>query len=101
MPAYVVVEVDVRDSARYDRYKQMAPPSITAYGGRYIARGGLTETLEGDWKPNRLVLLEFPTVEQARAWWHSPEYAEAKALRHATAESRMVLIEGLPPGWKP
>ena len=101
MPAYVVVEVDIHDPERYARYKDLAPPSIYQYGGRYIARGGKTEALEGDWSPPRFVILEFESVENARAWWSSPEYAEAKKLRHATANSRMLLVEGLPPGWMP
>jgi uncharacterized protein (DUF1330 family) len=101
MPAYVVVEVTVHDPDRYDRYKLLAPPSIAAYGGRYIARGGAVETLEGSWSPRRLVLLEFPSAERARAWWSSPEYAEAKALRQASASTEMVLVDGLPPGWTP
>ena len=95
MPAYVAVQVTVHDPATYERYKELAPPSIVAYGGKYIARGGKVETLEGAWKPSRFVLLEFPTAERARAWWHSPEYAEAKKLRHATATSEMILVEGL------
>jgi uncharacterized protein (DUF1330 family) len=95
MPAFVAVQVEIHDPATYARYKEMAPPSIIAYGGRYIARGGTVETLEGAWKPSRFVLLEFPSMERARAWWHSPEYAEAKALRHATASSEMILVEGL------
>jgi uncharacterized protein (DUF1330 family) len=95
MSAYVVVEVEVKDATRYEQYKGMAPGSIAQYGGRYIARGGETETLEGDWTPKRLVILEFPSVAEAKAWWDSPEYASAKALRHATAESKMVVIEGL------
>lgn len=96
MPAYVVVEVAVHDAQTYERYKQLAPPAITAYGGRYLARGGATEALEGEWKPPRFVILEFPTVERARAWWNSPEYAAAKALRQASSETRMLLVEGLP-----
>ncbi len=95
MPAYIVVQITVRDAVTYERYKQLAPPSIAAYGGRYLARGGLTETLEGSWRPTRLVVLEFPSVERAREWWSSPEYAEAKALRQASAETQMVLLEGL------
>lgn len=95
MPAYVVVEIAVEDPETYERYKQLAPPSIALYGGRYIARGGVTETLEGSWVPKRLVILEFPTAERARAWWGSPEYAEAKRLRQASASTEMVLIEGL------
>ena len=101
MPAYIVVEVDIQDRERYARYKDMAPPSIYQYGGRYIARGGAVETLEGDWNPPRFVILEFENMERARAWWSSPEYAEAKKLRHATASSQMILVEGLPAGWMP
>ena len=95
MPAYLVVHVDVHDPVRYETYKSMAPPSIRLYGGRYLTRGGATEVLEGDWTPKRLVILEFPDMERAKAFWDSPEYAEAKALRMATATSSMVLLEGL------
>jgi uncharacterized protein (DUF1330 family) len=95
MPAYLIVQITVRDAATYERYKDLAPPSIAAYGGRYIARGGATETLEGTWRPTRLVILEFPTMERAREWWRSPEYAVAKALRQTSADTEMVLIDGL------
>jgi uncharacterized protein (DUF1330 family) len=97
VPAYVVVEIAVHDPGRYERYKQLSPSSIAAYGGRFIVRGGAVESLEGAWNPGRLVILEFPSAERARAWWSSPEYAEAKALRLATAHSKMILVEGLPP----
>ena len=97
MAAYIIVEVAVRDPVRYERYKELVPASIAAYGGRFIVRGGAVEALEGEWKPGRLVILEFPSAERARAWWSSPEYAEAKALRLATANSKMLLVEGLPP----
>jgi uncharacterized protein (DUF1330 family) len=90
-----VVNVEVLDPVRYERYKQMAPPSIAAYGGRYIARGGAVEVREGDWQPRRLVILEFPDVARARAWWASPEYAEAKALRNGCARSELIILEGL------
>lgn len=95
MPAYLIVQITVRDAAMYEQYRELAPPSITAYGGRYIVRGGTTETLEGTWRPTRLVILEFPSVERARAWWGSPEYAVAKALRQTSADTEMVLVEGL------
>ena len=101
MPAYVIAEVDIHDMERYSRYKDMAPPSIYQYGGKYIARGGSTEALEGNWTPPRFVILEFPDAASAKAWWASPEYADAKKLRHATATTKMLLVEGLPPGWKP
>jgi uncharacterized protein (DUF1330 family) len=96
MPAYVVVNITVRDPARYEEYKRLAPPSISVYGGRYVARGGPVEVCEGGWSPVRLVILEFPTVGQARAWWESPEYAPAKALRQSCADTQLVITEGLP-----
>jgi uncharacterized protein (DUF1330 family) len=97
MPAYLVVQITVRDAAAYARYRELVPPTIAAYGGRYLARGGSTETLEGTWRPTRLVIVEFPTAERAREWLASPEYAEAKAIRHASAETEMVLLEGVSP----
>jgi uncharacterized protein (DUF1330 family) len=95
MPAYVVVEIAIHDAQTYERYKQLGPPTVAAYGGRYLARGGATEALEGAWNPPRFVILEFPSVERARAWWSSPEYAPAKAMRQASTETRMLLVEGL------
>lgn len=95
MAAYIVVEVDVRDAARYEDYKHMVPPTLAQYGGRFVVRGGVAETLEGDWSPGRIVIVEFPSVEQARAWWGSAEYAPAKELRQATAHTRMILVEGV------
>lgn len=101
MSAYVVVEIEVKDPETYERYKLLAPPAIATYGGRYLARGGATEPLEGDWHPKRFVILEFPTSERARAWWNSPEYAAAKALRQSCTHTEMLLVEGLPPGADP
>lgn len=95
MPAYVLVDIDVHDPARYARYKELAEKTVTDFGGRYLVRGGPTEALEGDWRPRRLVVLEFPSMESARAWWASPEYAAAKALRLETARSTMLLADGL------
>jgi uncharacterized protein (DUF1330 family) len=95
MAAYIVVEVEVHDRERYEDYKRLVQPTLDAYGGRFIVRGGAAETLEGDWSPGRLVIVEFPSAEQARRWWASPEYAPAKALRQATAHTQMILVEGL------
>jgi len=95
MPAYIVVDLEVIDSEKYESYKQMVPASIAPYSGRFIVRGGKVETLEGSWSPKRMVILEFPSVERAKAWWDSPEYAKAKALRHQTARSQMIVVEGL------
>ncbi len=96
MPAYVIVNVTVHDPARYEEYKRLATPSVPAYGGRYIARGGPVEVREGGWSPARLVILEFPTMDHARAWWDSPEYAPAKAVRQVCADTELVITEGLP-----
>ncbi len=96
MPAYVLVQIVVKDPETYERYRALVPPSIAAYGGRFVVRGGATTTLEGTWSPARLVILEFPSAERARAWWASPEYAEAKALRQASSEAEMLLVEGVP-----
>lgn len=96
MKAYVVVEITIHDPDTYDRYKALAPASIAAHGGRYLVRGATTTTLEGSWAPARFVMLEFPSADAARAWWSSPEYAEAKALRQAASSTQMLLVEGPP-----
>ncbi len=96
MPAYVIVNVTVRDPARYEEYKRLATPTVAAYGGRYVARGAPVEVREGDWRPSRLVILEFPDVERARAWWSSPEYAPARAARQSCADTQLVITDGLP-----
>jgi uncharacterized protein (DUF1330 family) len=95
MAAYVIVQVDVKDPVRYEDYKAMVPPSIAKFGGRFLVRGGQTHTMEGSWSPRRFVVVEFPSVEQAKAWWASPEYAEAKALRQATSDSQLIIAEGI------
>jgi uncharacterized protein (DUF1330 family) len=95
MSAYIVVQVDVQDPVRYENYKKLVPPSLEKFGGRFVVRGGKTETLEGTWTPKRFVIVEFPSVERAKAWWASREYADAKALRQATASTQMIVAEGL------
>lgn len=95
MPAYVIAHIDVKDPVRYEDYKKMSPVSIQKYGGRFIARGGKTEVLEGTWQPKRLVLLEFPSVERAREWWASDDYRPARDLRQATSTGDMIVVEGL------
>ena len=94
MAAYIVVQIEVHDPETYERYRALAPASIAAYDGRYLVRGGETGVLEGSWNPRRLVVLEFPSVERARQWWASPEYAEAKALRQTSAETDMLVVDG-------
>ncbi len=95
MSAYIVVQVDVKDPVRYEDYRKLVPASLTKYGGRFIVRGGKTETLEGTWSPKRFVMVEFPDVERAKAWWASDDYAVAKALRQATSHTEMIVVEGV------
>jgi uncharacterized protein (DUF1330 family) len=95
MPAYVVVDIAVHDPKGYEEYKRLAPPAVAAYGGKYLVRGGKVEVLEGDWTPSRLVILEFPELEQARKWLNSVEYRPARSLRHKTAVTKMIVAEGI------
>lgn len=95
MPAYMVVNVTVKDPKRYEDYKALAPASIEQYGGKYLARGGKAESLEGSYKPNRMVILQFPSVEKAKAWWASTEYGKAKSIRQSCSTADMIVLEGL------
>jgi uncharacterized protein (DUF1330 family) len=95
MPAYVIVNVDVKNPVEYEGYKKLTPGSLTNYQGKFIARGGKTEVLEGDWEPKRVVILEFPTYELAKAWWASAEYADAKVIRQQNASTQLIVTEGI------
>ncbi len=95
MAAYVIVDIDVKDAVKYTKYKDMAAPVVAAFGGKYLARGGKVETLEGDWIAKRLVILEFETAARAKEWLNSKEYSAARALRHKTAQSNMIVVEGV------
>ena len=96
MPAYVVSDVTIRDAAAIETYRSRAADSIAQYGGRYLVRGGAVQPLEGDWNP-RLIIVEFPDMERARAWYNSPEYAAALAVRDAALVRNLVLLDGVPP----
>lgn len=94
MPAYLIAEIEVTDPSAYEQYKALTPAAIAKHGGRFIVRGGKVETREGDWKPQRLVVVEFPSLEAARKFYDSPEYAPALAIRLRAARSRLVIAEG-------
>ncbi len=96
MPAYILVDVQVTDPQKYEAYKLLAPEAIRKYGGRYLARGGATEVLEGSWTPNRSVILEFPDMARAKTFYDSPEYRAARAAREGAARMSMFVVEGLP-----
>lgn len=95
MPAYVIVDVSIHNPVEYEEYKKLTPASIAEFDGRFVVRGGPTITLEGDWKPERIVVLEFPSVDQANAWWNSRTYSRAKTIRQGAADTRMIIVDGI------
>ena len=95
MSAYLIVNIEVTDPDRYAEYIKIAPASVARYGGRYIVRGGRAEKLEGDYEPKRVVVLEFDSFDQGRAWWDSDEYAGPKAIRQSASITDMILVEGV------
>ncbi len=97
MSAYVFLEIEVTDPETYEAYKKLSPAAVAAYGGKYLVRGGTAEVLEGDWQPQRIVVLEFESTAQAKAWLNSPEYRPAWEMRKKSAVTRSVLLEGYDP----
>ena len=95
MAAYVIVDIHITDPRTYEEYKKQAYPTVQAFGGRYLARGGAVETLEGEWVPGRTVVLEFPSLQKAKEWWGSDLYAPIRAVRQRSARTRMVVVEGV------
>lgn len=94
MPAYLILDVTVNDAERYAEYRKLTPAAIAPFGGKFVVRGGATDSLEGGWEPQRIVVIEFPNMDQARAFWNSPDYAPAKALRQSCSTARTILVEG-------
>lgn len=97
MTAYVISEVEVLDTALIADYRALAQASIAQYGGRYIVRGGAAELIEGEPPPRQLVIVEFPSLERARQWYRSPEYAKALAVRQTALTRRLLFVEGVAP----
>lgn len=95
MRAFVIVDIKVNDPVIYEEYKKLTPASIAAYDGKFVVRGGKTLTMEGDWNPGRIVVAEFPSFEQAVEWWNSEGYEKAKKLRQNSAETKMIIVEGI------
>lgn len=96
MPAYIIARVEVTDMARYREYMRVTPGVIAQFGGKFIARGGAMVTLEGEPETRRVVILEFPTLELAQAFYHSPEYAAIKPLRAGAATAEFLAVDGVP-----
>lgn len=97
MPAYVISEVEGRDPAAMAAYRTLAAETIARYGGRYLVRGGAAEVVEGGPPPKTLIIVEFPSMDRAREWYKSPEYAEALKLRGTALERRLIFVEGVVP----
>jgi len=96
MPAYCLFEnVEISDLSRLEDYKRDVAPTVERFGGRYVVLGGRVDRMEGDWAPRFLVMIEFPELERAHAWYGSPEYAELKRLRLSAGRFNAVFIEGL------
>jgi uncharacterized protein (DUF1330 family) len=94
MAAYIIVDVQVTNAEAYERYKTAVPATLAAYGGKFLVRGGRVETLEGEWQPQRIVVLEFESAAKAKAWWSSQQYAEPKRIRQSASVTKMILVEG-------
>ena len=94
MAAYVIGEIELTDPATYEDYRRQVAAVVTKYGGRFIVRGGKVQALEGGGSPGRIVVLEFPSLEQAQKWYRSPEYAPLIALRQRASRGRLIVVEG-------
>jgi len=94
MPAYVISDLVPRDAPEWEMYRSRASAAIKLHGGRYVARGGAIEVLEGTWDPKAIVVVEFPDMEAARAWYASPEYAQALAVRDKALSRNLILVDG-------
>jgi len=95
MKGYVIGEIEVTDPEAYGDYRKQVPATIEKYGGRFAARGGKAEALEGGWTPKRIVVLEFASYEQALKWYRSPEYAPLIKLRQRASRGKLIVVEGL------
>ena len=95
MAAYVIVDLTVTDLPTMEEYRQQVPATVAKYGGRFLVRGGAHQTIEGDWKPNRVVVLEFPSMEQAKRWYDSEEYRAPKAMRLRAGRANLIMVEGV------
>jgi uncharacterized protein (DUF1330 family) len=95
MAAYVIADIEIHDSTGFEEYRRLVPATIAAHGGRYLARGGATEVLEGSWSPKRCIIVEFPDMQRFKAWWSSPEYEPLRVIRQRTTRSHIVVTQGV------
>ena len=95
MPAYVIADIEVHDPDSYKEYAARVQATLDPFQGRFLVRGGHTETLEGDWQPQRVVVIEFPSTGHARGWHESPDYVKAMEIRHRASTGSLILAEGV------
>jgi uncharacterized protein (DUF1330 family) len=95
MAAYVIADIDVHNPEKFEDYRKQAGATSAEFGGKYLVRGGKLDVLEGQWNPKRFVIIEFPSVEKAKAWWDSQAYAGPKAIRQSAAKSNFIVVEGM------
>ena len=95
MPAYLISQIEVHDPQGYEEYRKLVGPSLAKYGGKFIARGGKIDVLEGNWAPKRVVICEFESLARAREWYDSPEYKPAMDIRQKTARAQIIVVDGL------
>jgi uncharacterized protein (DUF1330 family) len=94
MPAYVIADIDVHDPDTYAEYVALVQATLDPFEGRFVVRGGNCESLDGDWLPKRLVVIQFPTAEHARGWYGSPAYVTARAIRQRASTGSLILAHG-------
>ena len=95
MAAYAIADVEVTDPAKFQEYGSQVPATVEKYGGKYLVRGGAIEKAEGDWEPSRMAIIEFESMEQLKKWYHSQEYDGPMQLRHQSANSNVLFVEGV------
>jgi uncharacterized protein (DUF1330 family) len=95
MAAYIIVDITVWDDETFAKYRDLVPETVAKYGGRYLARTNQLEVLEGNWRPERLVVVEFPSAQRAKQWWNSEEYMKLRNQRQGATESRMIVVQGV------
>ena len=95
MPAYLISQIEVHDPQGYEEYRKLVGASLAKYGGKFVARGGKIDVLEGNWSPKRVVICEFESLARAREWYDSPEYKPAKDIRQKTSDAKIIVVDGL------
>ena len=95
MAGYVIVDLQITDAEVYAEFRERVAGTVEAHGGRYLVRGGSAETIEGDWAPERLIVMEFDSVAKIKTWLASPEFTDLREIRHRSATANVIVVEGV------